>query len=781
MIWKIGVWGLFAYGCGLFLNALFEPVEVWQTALFDALPFLLLGWLAQKWMKNLSSWQSWLGLRPYFSPKARFYRLTFWGWPIGKPKAIDPNTTRRGDSILPYLLTSPRTGKRLPQTGTRPQSVKDALRQFNAADLWGLDGQPVGASFLSQSITFTKQGGKFLATCLLLFLSSLRTVGKIALFVVCCVAGVWYFLPNKAQLEQITGNVQLKLRKSGDDIIFLDAVNDLYVPLKRLPSALSLVLIAQEDRRFYAHYGVDPIGFGRALVQQGKAKLYRLIGQRGGSSQGGSGLTQQLAKNLFLSPSGGLLRKFREAIFAFKLEWYYDKDTILEMYLNKVFFGPTNQVYGIEAAARAAFEKRALDLNPYEAALLIQAIPNPSSYHASKHPEIAKTRATALLHTATERGTLTIAGKDAQLTPQQAETAIKKGVQPGTSALKRQELRYLFDWLEPQIKSSKYFDSLRGNFTVVTTLNAEMQIYANKAIQKILTDDVQRKHRVSQVALVALASDGAVRAIIGAREYEGEFSRATTSARQPGSAFKLFVYLAALQSGWTPDDKIQDTALTVNGKTITNSDGQYLGNISLTTALARSRNPAAVRLLMDKKIGGAKVIELARKLGLATPLEDVPTLALGVSDVRLIELTGAYTALTNGGVAVTPYGVVGVRTNGGNIRHWRRGEGGERVMSAKQVRQMNTMLRAVVTDPKGTGRGAKIANYEIAAKTGTTTSSRDAWFVGFSAHLCTGVWLGNDDNDEMNGVSGGTLPAAIFREFMRDTHEFLHFKKTPLP
>lgn len=184
---------------------------------------------------------------------------------------------------------------------------------------------------------------------------------------------------------------------------------------------------------------------------------------------------------------------------------------------------------------------------------------------------------------------------------------------------------------------------------------------------------------------------------------------------------------------------------------------------------------------MDKKIGGAKLIELAQKLGISTRLDDVPTLALGVSDVRLIELTGAYTALTNGGFAVTPYGIVGVRTNGGNIRHWRRAESGKRVMSAKQVKQMNAMLRAVVTDPKGTGYRKKKEDYEFAAKTGTTTSNRDAWFVGFSAHLTTGVWLGNDDNTPMNGVSGGTLPAVIFREFMRDTHEFLHFKTKPLP
>ena len=363
MIWKIGLWALVAYYGGEFLNALFEPVEGWQTAVVYALPFALLGVLTQKFGASRRWWKSWFDPRLYLQPHAKYSRLTFWGLPLGSPQEIDPKATRRGDSLLPYLLTSPRTG--------RTQGVKDAYLH-----LWELDGRPVGGNFISKSVTFTKQGGKFLATCLLLFLSSLRAAGKIALFAACCVAGVWYFLPNKAQLEQITGNVQLKLRKSGENIEFIDAVNDLYVPLKRLPPALPLLLMTQEDRRFYSHYGVDPIGFGRALVQQGKAKLFRLLGMRGGSSQGGSGLTQQLAKNLFLSPSGGLLRKFREAVFAFKLEWYYDKDTILELYLNKIYFGPTNQIYGIEAAARAAFKKRAIDLNPYEAALLVQAIPN---------------------------------------------------------------------------------------------------------------------------------------------------------------------------------------------------------------------------------------------------------------------------------------------------------------------------------------------------------------------------------------------------------------------
>ena len=217
--------------------------------------------------------------------------------------------------------------------------------------------------------------------------------------------------------------------------------------------------------------------------------------------------------------------------------------------------------------------------------------------------------------------------------------------------------------------------------------------------------------------------------------------------------------------------------LVANGHAITNADGKYWGNITLTKALAGSRNPAAVRLL--EKIGGAKVIELARKLGISTPLKDVPTLALGVSDVRLIELTGAYAVLANGGFAVKPYGIVGVRTNGGNIRHWRK-EKRERLLADNLVKQMNKMLKAVVTDSKGTGRGAKIGAHEIAAKTGTTSGSRDAWFVGFSAHLCAGVWVGNDDNTPMNGVSGGTLPADIFREFMRDTHEFLHFKQQSL-
>ena len=778
MIWKILAWGIVAGYGGKFLNALFEPVDGWQIAAVYLLPFVLLSALTQKFGRSQNGWKSWFDPRLYLLPGAKYSRLTLWGLPLGAPQAIDPNTMRRGDSILPYILTSPRKGTRLSKSGSRPQSVKEAFREFSASDLWELDGQPGGKSFLSKSITFTKQGGKFLATCLLLSFSSLRAVGKIALFVACCVAGVWYFLPDKAQLDQITGNVQLKLRKSGDNIEFIDAVNDLYVPLKRLPPALPLALIAQEDRRFYSHYGIDPKGFARALAQQGKAKLFRLFGMRGGSSQGGSGLTQQLAKNLFLSQGGGLLRKFRELIFAFKLEWYYDKDTILEMYLNKVFFGPTNQIYGIEAASRAAFQKRAFDLNPYEAALLIQAIPNPSEYHVKKQPELARKRAESLLKLAAARGTLTIAGQEVTLTAQQAEQVIKQGVQPGATKLKRQELRYLFDWLEPQIKASPYFKHLRGDFTVVTTLNAEMQIYANKAIQKILTDETQRKHRVSQAALVALAPDGAVRAIIGAREYEGEFSRATTSARQPGSAFKLFVYLAALQSGWQPDDTVQDTPLAVSGKEITNSDGDFLGKISLETALARSRNPVAVRLFQE--IGGAKVIALAQQLGISTPLEDVPTLALGVSDVRLIELTGAYAVLANGGFAVKPYGIVGVRTNGGNIRHWRK-EKRERLLTDNLVKQMNKMLKAVVTDSKGTGRGAKIGAHEIAAKTGTTSGNRDAWFVGFSAHLCAGVWVGNDDNTPMNGVSGGTLPADIFREFMRDTHDFLHFKNTPLP
>ena len=231
MIWKIGIWGTIACCCGAFLQRLFEPVELWEIGMCYALPLLLLGWLAQKWIHEADSW---LDPRPYFSPNARWQQLTFWGFPLGERQRITPETMRRGDSMLPYILTSP-----------SQQFSRQTLRELMREGMWELDGQQVGESFLSKSITFTKRGGKMFATWLLLFFSSLRAVGKIALLLAFCVAGVWYFLPNRAQLEQITGNVQLKLRKSGENIEFIDAVNDLYVPLKRLPPALPLALIAQ--------------------------------------------------------------------------------------------------------------------------------------------------------------------------------------------------------------------------------------------------------------------------------------------------------------------------------------------------------------------------------------------------------------------------------------------------------------------------------------------------------------------------------------------------------
>ena len=228
MLWKILLWFAVAYQGGLFLNALFEPVERWQTTMLYLLPFMLLGVLTQKFGASRRWWKSWFDPRLYLLPRAKYSRLTFWGWPLGAPKAIDPNAARRGDSLLPYVLTSPSRSQRF---------SRQTLRQLARDGVWELNGQQAGGSFISKSLRFTKRSGKLFATCLLLFFAQLRAVGKIALFVACCAAGVWYFLPDKAQLDQITGNVQLKLRKEGDKIVFVDAVNDLYVPLTRLPPA----------------------------------------------------------------------------------------------------------------------------------------------------------------------------------------------------------------------------------------------------------------------------------------------------------------------------------------------------------------------------------------------------------------------------------------------------------------------------------------------------------------------------------------------------------------
>lgn len=791
MLWSMLMWAAVAWSCGWFLDTLFEPTETWQIWMLYALPFLAFGFLYQRRIRErYSLWR----LRPLFSTASRYKRLTFWGLPIGKDTLIDEDRTRPGEALLPVVLTSP---KRRPR---RSRSVQAAFRQLSKRDIRRIErhlsaSSAKGRTFVSSAITAGQLGGHWVGSLLLLLAAQLRLAAKLAVFGLLCAVGVWGFLPNKAQLTDIAGNVQLKLKAENGRIALLDVVNDLYVPLATIPPHVSDALVFREDRRFYDHWGFDWRGKARAVYQTGRYALNRLLRRPGGGVQGGSTLTQQLAKNLFLSEESSLIRKFRELVLAFKLEWYFSKDEILEMYLNKVFFGPRIGSYGIEVAARSYFRKSAAHLNLYESAVLIQSIPNPFRFGFSRNEQLARERAERFLNTLAAQGTIQLGEREVEFPKQAVRQALARGVQSGQRTLKKRETRYLFDWIRPQIEQAAYFPHLDGEFTVVTTLNSEMQTYAEAAVSEVLTEAVRRDRHAAQVALAAITPDGAVRALLGGHDYaESQFRRATLAQRQPGSTFKMFVYLTALEQGWTPDDDIDDAPISIGDKTITNFDGKFLGRIALTEALALSRNAAAVNLIQQPGIGARRVIDTARRLGITADLYDNPGLALGISEVTLLELTGAYGVLANGGFAARPYGIVGVRTKRGNVRYWHaptrlqlfdRIDVTRPVVRRPNVSAMNAMLRAVITHPRGTGRNAafstSLGEHAIAGKTGTTNDYRDAWFIGFSAHLCVGVWIGNDDNSPMRRVGGGSLPVDVFREFMRRTHEYLSLTPRPLP
>lgn len=785
MLWRIIIWAGMALGCGWFLETLFEPIDPLYTWILYLLPFILFGFLYQRRIRQSYSWVS---TRPFFSTEASYKRLTFWGIPIRSEEEIEEEIARTGEGILPVILTAPKHRDK-----TRI-SVQKAFRTLSRRDISRIKSQlssSRGATFLGRTVKATQKGRKFVATMMVVLGSQLRSTTKVLLFGLLCAMGVWFFLPNKGQIHEIAGNVQLKLQKSGDTIIFLDAVNDLYIPLEKIPAHFRHALVLREDRRFYSHWGWDWRGKFRAAYQTGRYLINRFRGRRQGGVQGGSTLTQQLARNLFLSEESHLIRKFREMILAFKLEWYYTKDEILEMYLNKVFFGPGRSSYGVEVASRTYFNKSAEELNLYESALLIQAVPSPYWFSFQRDEQLARKRAKNFLETLANQGKLRLGKEEVEFTKQQVVRAINRGVEYGQRTLKKRETRYLLDWIRPQIENSSYFEHLEGDFTIVTTLNSEMQIYAEEAVKQILTDQVRRDRRVSEVALVALAPDGAVRALLGGRDYgRSQFRRATLAKRQPGSTFKMFVYLAALEQGWKRERLIADSPVTIENKAITNFDDKFLGEISLIRALALSRNAATIQLIQHPEIGVQKVIQVARRLGITSDLAESPGLALGISEVTLLELTGAYSVLANSGFALEPYGIIGARTKRGNVRYWhqplqaklfQRIRLARPVVKSSDVTDINTMLQAVVAEPDGTGRGARFEGHEIAGKTGTTDEYRDAWFVGFSAHLCTGVWVGNDDNSPMRRVSGSTLPADIFREFMTQVHEYLHLDPQPLP
>jgi penicillin-binding protein 1A len=516
------------------------------------------------------------------------------------------------------------------------------------------------------------------------------------------------------------------------------------VSLKELPRYLPQAFIAIEDKRFYSHFGIDPTGIARAAVTN---ILHR------GVSQGGSTLTQQLAKNLFLTQERTLQRKLQEAELALWLERKYSKTEILELYLNRVYFG--SGAYGVEAAAQRYFGKSARNVTLPEAAMLAGLVKSPSRLAPNRNPEGAEKRAQTVL---------TAMADSKFITDAQAQAAIVKpsyAVKPVGAGT----INYVADWI------GEVLDDLVGqidqNIVVETTIDPKLQSVAEAAIiDELAAKSV--KFNVTQGALVAMTPDGAVRAMVGGRNYaESQFNRAVTAKRQPGSAFKPFVYLTALEAGLTPDTVRQDAPLDIKGWKPENYSREYFGAVTLTQALAMSLNTVAVRLGIEA--GPANVVRTAHRLGIASKLEANASIALGTSEVSLTELVGAYAPFANGGMIAAPHVVTKIRTPQGKILYARAPDPQTQVIDPRYVAMMNAMMHETLVT--GTARKADIPGWSAAGKTGTSQDFRDAWFVGYTANLVTGVWLGNDDNSPTRKATGGGLPVEVWTRFMKVAHQ----------
>lgn len=516
------------------------------------------------------------------------------------------------------------------------------------------------------------------------------------------------------------------------------------VALKDLPPYLPKAFIAIEDRRFYQHFGIDPIGIGRAVVAN---ILHR------GVSQGGSTLTQQLAKNLFLTQERTLARKLQEAELALWLERKYSKREILELYLNRVYFG--SGAYGVEAAAQRYFGKSARQVTVAEAAMLAGLVKSPSRLAPNRNPEGAAKRAQTVLAAMADAKFIT----DAQAQAQIAHPSV--AVKPAGAGT----VNYVADWI------GEVLDDLVGqvedSIVVETTIDPKLQSVAEAAIiDELAAKSV--KFNVSQGALVAMTPDGAVRAMVGGRNYsDSQFNRAVTARRQPGSAFKPFVYLTAIEQGLTPDTVRQDAPLDLKGWRPENYTREYFGPVTLTQALAMSLNTVAVRVGLE--VGPKNVVRTAHRLGIASKLDPNPSIALGTSEVSMIELVGAYAPFSNGGLAVSPHVVTRIKTLDGKLLYMRQTEQAAQVIDPRNVAMMNQMMQETLIS--GTAKKAEIPGWVAAGKTGTSQDFRDAWFIGYTARLVTGVWLGNDDNSPTKKATGGGLPVEVWTRFMRAAHQ----------
>ena len=506
-----------------------------------------------------------------------------------------------------------------------------------------------------------------------------------------------------------------------------------WLSYEEIPPVMRDAMIAVEDRRFRSHFGVDPVSTARGLW----------LGLTGGTRvRGVSTITQQLARNIFLNNDRTFVRKLREGILAMALEWRFSKDQLLELYLNRVYFG--GGAYGIDAASRRFYGHSATELSIPEAAIIAGLVKAPSNYSPTADAEAARSRAGVVLELMVRSGAIT---------PGQAREANPEEVRLVPNAERQSVTRYFTDWVLPQL--DMLIDESSAPLDIWTTIDPVMQRVAVAAINA-------HAPRGAQGALITLDRDGAVRAMVGGRDYvNSSYNRATQANRQPGSSFKLFVYLTALEAGYQPDTMVDGSPISVGGWSPRNDGGRTFGQVPMRAAFAYSINTAAVRLAQET--GTRAVADMAQRFGITTRVNTNPSMALGSSEVRLIDMTRAYAAVARGGVAVTPYGIRRVTTADGTLLYQHQADEARVLVAPWVAQQMTELLQGVVDH--GTGRGAQLGR-PTAGKTGTTTSNKDGWFIGFSSGLTTGVWMGRDDNRALPGLAGGRAPAAAFHDLM---------------
>ena len=530
------------------------------------------------------------------------------------------------------------------------------------------------------------------------------------------------------------------IARDGSKISEIGNLKGSTVKVSDLPRYVYQAVIATEDRRFYSHHGVDLIGVMRAFMQNVRAR--KIV-------QGGSTISQQAAKNLFLTPERTFKRKFQELLLAFWLEQKFTKNQILSIYLNRVYLG--SGTYGIDAASRKYFGVPAGKLSIFQAAIIAGLLKAPSKINPNVNLEAAVLRGKIVISNMLTAG---------YLNKTQARKAIREKiyVRPNNS---RGVGRYFIDWVSGQLKD--FIGPQNRDIIVKTTLDLNLQGRIENFISNYVSNNL-KKYNVRQCAIIVMSPIGEILAMVGGKNYqESQFNRSTQARRQPGSAFKPIVYLTAIESGFMPDSKFIDSPVVINGWSPRNYDRKFYGEMSLKEAFARSINTIAVKI--SERVGRGEVIKTARRLGIMAPLTRSPSLALGTFGVSLIELTGAYAALANGGNGIWPFGFIEINYSSGGRLYRRHGDGAGQIIKPQHVSLMNNMMSEVIRS--GTGKKAKLG-IPAYGKTGTSQGFRDGWFIGYSKDIVVGVWIGNDNEKPMKKVTGGTLPAIIWKKIMSD-------------